>query len=85
MIENIAFDPVSEGVLGQEMADAADELACRINLGEFDDLDEAQVADLRMLTAQMAHWAAQARALEQRLGTFGARVATPSGRIAFCN
>lgn len=54
--------------LSREIADAAGELACRIDMGEFDDLDEAQMLDLRALSGTMAHWAALAQALEDRLG-----------------
>lgn len=54
--------------LSREIADAAGELACRIDLGEFDDLDETQMYDLRALSDTMGHWAALAQTLEERLG-----------------
>jgi hypothetical protein len=54
--------------LSREIADAAGELACRIDMGEFDDLDEAQMLDLRALSDTMGHWAALAQTLEERLG-----------------
>ena len=54
--------------LSRDIADAAGELACRIDLGEFDDLDETQMHALRALSDTMAHWAALAQALEERLG-----------------
>lgn len=54
--------------LSREIADAAGELACRIDLGEFDDLDEAQMVDLRTLSDTMTHWAALAQTLEERQG-----------------
>jgi hypothetical protein len=72
-------------VLSREIADAADELACRIDQGEFDDLEEGQMADLRMLSALMAQWAEHAQAIEERLAlAHGTVTATPS-TIAFCN
>lgn len=51
--------------LSLEIAEAARDLANRINLGEFDDLDEGALADLRGLSEMMAHWATVAHALEQ--------------------
>jgi hypothetical protein len=59
---------VETDALSRDIADAAGELACRIDLGEFDDLDEAQMVDLRALSDTMAHWAALAQTLEDRLG-----------------
>jgi hypothetical protein len=53
--------------LSHEIADAAGELACRIELGEFDDLDEEQMAELRTLATLMAYWATHAQAMEERL------------------
>ena len=53
--------------LGSEIADAARELATRINLGEFDDLDEGPMMDLRSLSNMMEHWATVAQALQERL------------------
>ncbi len=53
--------------LSREIADAADELALRIDHGEFDDLEDPQMADLRMLATLMAQWAEHAQAIEQRL------------------
>jgi len=55
-------------MLSREIADAAAELAARIDLGEFDDLDEGQLLDLRALSDTMAHWAILAQALEGRIG-----------------
>lgn len=55
-------------MLSREIADAASELAARIDLGEFDDLDDGQLLDLRALSDTMAHWAILAQALEGRIG-----------------
>jgi len=59
--------PTTHSTLSQEMADAAGELATRIALGEFDDLDEGQMSDLRALSEAMEQWAAMAQAMEERL------------------
>lgn len=53
--------------LSREIADAARDLANRINLGEFDDLDEGPMLDLRCLSEMMEHWAGVAQALQERL------------------
>jgi hypothetical protein len=72
--------------LSHEIADAAGELACRIELGEFDDLDEEQMAELRTLATLMANWAAHAQAMEKRL-ILGDGAANLPGRpgVAQCN
>ncbi len=54
-------------MLSREIADAAGELATRIELGEFDDLDEPQMAELCELADLMRNWATMARQMEQRL------------------
>lgn len=72
-------------LLSREMADAAEELACRIDHGEFDDLEEPQMADLRMLSALMAQWAEHAQALEERLALVHGHVTAARPAIAFCN
>ena len=72
-------------VLSREIADAADELACRIDQGEFDDLEEAQMADLRMLSALMAQWAEHAQAIEERLALTHGPVTASTPSVAFCN
>jgi hypothetical protein len=59
---------IETDALSREIADAAGELACRIDMGEFDDLDEVQMVDLRALSDTMAHWATLAQTLEDRLG-----------------
>lgn len=51
--------------LSREIAEAARDLANRIELGEFDDLDEAALTDLRGLSQMMTYWATLAQALEQ--------------------
>jgi len=72
--------------LSHEIADAASELACRIELGEFDDLDEEQMAELRTLATLMAHWATHAQAMEQHLCPEQTSTATPRRPgIAQCN
>ncbi len=53
--------------LSRELQDAAAELACRIELGEFDDLDEMQMADLKALSTMLARWSTRAQALEHGL------------------
>ena len=53
--------------LSREIADAAQDLVNRINLGEFDDLDEGPMLDLRCLSEMMEHWAGVAQALQERL------------------
>ena len=53
--------------LSREISDAARDLANRIDLGEFDDLDDGPMADLRFLSDMMEHWAAVTQALEERL------------------
>lgn len=69
--------------LSQEIADAAEELSCRIAHGEFDGLEDCQMADLRMLSALMAQWAGHAQAIEARL----AHGTAPALRdpVAICN
>ena len=59
--------PAAHATLSQEMFDAAGELASRIELGEFDDLDEGQMSDLRALSEAMEQWAAKASTMEERL------------------
>lgn len=78
-----AFPPPT--LLSREMADAAEELACRIEHGEFDDLEDTQMADLRMLSALMAQWAEHAQAMEQRLAVAHGSVTIAQRPIAFCN
>ena len=78
-----AFPPPA--LLSREMADAAEELACRIEHGEFDDLEDTQMADLRMLSALMAQWAEHAQAMEQRLAIAHGSVTAAQRPIAFCN
>lgn len=83
-MKNLPLTPPTS--LSHEIADAAGELACRIELGEFDDLDEEQMAELRTLATLMAHWAAHAQAMEHHL--FSDQSATPQLRppgIAQCN
>ena len=53
--------------LSGEIADAARDLANRISFGEFDDLDDGQMMDLRCLSDMMGHWGIAAQALEERL------------------
>jgi hypothetical protein len=53
--------------LSSEIMTAAGDLASRIEHGEFDDLDEVQMEDLRGLSAMMCHWATMARVMESRL------------------
>lgn len=77
--------PSMPSALSREMADAAEELACRIEHGEFDDLEEPQMADLRMLSALMAQWAEHAQALEERLALAYGNVTATHSSIAFCN
>ena len=50
--------------LSRELKDAADELACRIEQGEFDDLDDMQMADIKGLASMLSRWATRASALE---------------------
>lgn len=71
--------------LSREIADAADELACRIDLGEFDDLDDGQMSELRMLSTLMAQWAEHAQAIEERIALAQGNVTAPRGGVAFCN
>lgn len=78
--------PASPGKLSHEIADAANELTCRINLGEFDDLDDTQMSELRTLAALMSQWAQYTQALEQRLNLAPSPSDPPEGRgIAYCN
>ncbi len=72
-------------VLSREIADAAEELACRIDHGEFDDLEEGQMADLHMLSALMAQWAEHAQAIEERLALTHGTVTAHHASVAFCN
>ena len=53
--------------LSREISDAARELANRISFGEFDDLDEGPMMDLRCLSDMMEYWATVAQMLEERL------------------
>ena len=79
------FSDTPTDALSREIADAAGDLAFRINLGDFDDLDEAQMADLRMLSDMMAQWAQAARALEKSLaikpGTISLDLHAPAFRV----
>ena len=50
----------------QTLSDAAGEFQCRIEMGEFDDLDDMQLGDLRTLGQRMAQWAAFAKVIEAR-------------------
>lgn len=50
--------------LSRELQDAASELACRIEHGEFDDLDDMQMADIKGLATMLTRWATRARGLE---------------------
>lgn len=76
--------PTPLGKLGHEVAEAAGELANRVDLGEFDDLEDIQVAELRLLSCQMTQWASHIRRLEQLLG-MGEGPTSSGGRTAFCN
>ena len=79
------LDPSPLPTLSSEIADAAEELASRIGLGEFDDLDDIQMDELRSLSILMTHWAQHARAIEHRLAkSQGCPVASGRG-IAICN
>lgn len=51
--------------LSREIAEAARDLANRIEFGEFDDLDDGALTDLRALSQMMTYWASLAHALEQ--------------------
>ncbi len=78
--------PTPAGKLSHEMADAAKELACRIDLGEFDDLDDTQMSELHTLAALMAQWANHAQAMEQCLNLAPNPSDLSQGRrIAYCN
>jgi len=86
MTETIPPTHTSPRQLSHEIADAANELACRVDLGEFDDLDDTQMSELRTLAAQMAQWARHSLAMEQRLNLAPDPSAPPEGRrIAYCN
>jgi|GEM_PF-3762622 len=86
MTDSIPSTSASPGRLSHEIADAANELACRVDLGEFDDLDDTQMSELRTLAAQMALWATHSLAMEQRLNLAPNPSAPPEGRrIAYCN
>lgn len=52
-------------LLSQTLADAAVELGCRVELGEFDDLDEMQIGDLQALSQCLSQWALRAQIIEQ--------------------
>lgn len=75
-------------ILSREIADAAGELATRIELGEFDDLDEPEMAELCELADLMRSWAHLARQMEQRLalvpGAVPATGISPAA-LAICN
>lgn len=66
--------------LSHELCDAAAELACRIELGEYDDLDETQMSDLCALANMMASWAAHAQALELGEASNSPLIAPLAGR-----
>ena len=57
-------EPRDPATLSRELHDAATELACRIDHGEFDDLDEMQMADIKGLATMLQQWATRAQALE---------------------
>ena len=86
---HLHFQPPNllSGALAHEIADAARELACRIELGEFDDLDEPQLAELRALSDMMDHWAAAALAMEARLALLPYTLTDAGGTasLAICN
>ena len=77
--------PPSPASLSREIADAAEELACRIDLGEFDDLEDTQMADLRMLSGLMAQWAEHAQAIEQRATLLHGPTTSSQSPVAFRN
>ena len=87
MQAHIEANPPQSQALSSEIHDAADELACRIELGEFDDLDDAQMSELRSLSEMMGHWASVAQVLEQRLAlsASGALWGNPASPFAICN
>lgn len=60
----VTADILDPTPLSRELKDAADELACRIEHGEFDDLDEMQMADIKGLATMLSRWATRASALE---------------------
>lgn len=66
--------------LSRELQDAAAELACRLEHGEFDDLDEMQMADLKALATMLARWSTRAQALEH--GTAETDAALPARALA---
>ena len=65
--------------LSREIAEAARDLANRINFGEFDDLDEGPMLDLRFLADMMEYWATVAQMLEERLSVSRGTLANLSG------
>jgi len=86
---SLQFQPPNPlcGALAREIADAARELACRIDLGEFDDLDKSQMDELRVLSDMMLHWAAVAQAMEARLAVLPYTLTDTGGTtsLAICN
>ena len=56
--------------LSIELRDAGAELLCRIELGEFDDLDEAALAEVSGLGAALRRWA-------ERVGAFAPATSSP--------
>lgn len=51
--------------LSDELADASAELGCRVEMGEFDDLDDVPLGDLQGLGLRLGQWARRVRMLEQ--------------------
>ena len=67
VLESLYGSPAS-----QQMRDAANELALRIEQGEFDDLDELQRNDLQWLALMLQAWARRVQVLEAVLVPTGA-------------
>lgn len=65
--------------LSHVLLDAAADLQARIELGEYDDLDEPQMSDLRGLAQALASWGARAGLLEQQAGVTINPTATDAG------
>lgn len=70
-----AVSTTNESPLSDQLVDTAGEIACRLEMGEFDDLDAPLLCSLIYLSQRMSLWANRAVMLERAVGGGQAAVA----------
>ena len=65
MIPSAVLDSLAYSCSSQQMCAAAADLTVRINEGEYDNLDDAQLNDLQDLAVMLRSWAARVQTFEQ--------------------